>query len=238
MLFQTRSLVAAGTLLLATAACARPSADAAPAAQATTSSVTSIRLVTDSFAVRFQHVPEGADALSMIETDSGYRYVERLSLPPIFRLVEVDMDAALHIRRARSETRVGSRIGRSDVRYVHGRAQGTATPLMGRSAVAIDTLLPPGAFDGVALYPMVLSRRWQVGQVDTLTIWDTDELSITRQTFRITGAERVRVPAGEFDALRAELSTTQLPVTLWLSAAVPHRLLKVTSANGESVLVR
>ena len=77
-----------------------------------------------------------------------------------------------------------------------------------------------------------------MGQVDTLTIWDTDELSITRQTLRITGTERVETPAGAVEALRGELSTTQLPVTLWLSASAPHRLLKVSSANGETVLVR
>lgn len=179
--------------------------------------------------------------MAMSATDSGYRYVERFSLPVLVaRAVVVDFDSALRIKRVRSETQIGPRTARTDIRYVDGRAEGTATAVSAGSGapVPIDTFLPPDAFDGMALFPVILSRPWRVGLVDTLTIWDSDERSVTRQLLRVTGTERVQTPAGDFDAFRAELTTTQLPVTLWVSIARPHRLLRTASVSGETVLVR
>jgi hypothetical protein len=152
---------------------------------------------------------------------------------------EVQLDSSMFVMLARSTTQIGARQGNSEMTYLGRRARGTAVPVQATvpGRVSIDTVLPPGAFDGLALYPVLLSQHWEVGDVDTLTIFDTDELSITRQVLRVIGLEGIAFGAAQTPALRAELSSTQLPVTLWFTESRPHRLLKVASASGESILV-
>lgn len=199
-----------------------------------------LRLGRDSFAIRFTGTPGGVAVHEYSRAGNGYRYVSRFNLGPTFhRTVEVDLDSSLSVVRARSVTQFGTKRAESDVSYTGQRAQGTVVPLQASVSgrVTIDTVLPVGAFDGLALYPVLLSRQWTVGQEVRLILFDTDELTITQQTFRVVARESVDAAGESIRALRAELSTTQLPVTLWLSEAAPHRLLKIGSANGETVLV-
>ena len=194
----------------------------------------------DSLASHMKGVPEGHEVHSLSRTATGYQYTERMSIPGIMtRTATVDLDTAMNVVRAQSTGVLGKRKFGSVVEYHAQRARGRATPLERAAGieVAIDTLLPPGAFDGLALYPVLLSRPWQLGNTATIELFDTDDLSISRQTFRIVAREELQVPAGKQLAFRGELSTTQLPVTIWFSVARPHRLLKVSSANGETVLV-
>jgi hypothetical protein len=200
-----------------------------------------LRFARDSFAIRFSGMPEGSEVHEFSRAGTGYRYVSEFHIGPAFsQHFEVNLDTQLRVLRARSESRIGQQRGMSDVTYTGHRARGEAVPTQGSSPkkVLIDTILPAGAFDGLALYPIILGRHWQVGDVDTLTIFDTDENFLSRQTIRVTRSEVVQAAGVSSQALRVELSTTQLPVTLWLSVAVPHRLLKVASANGETTLVQ
>jgi hypothetical protein len=200
-----------------------------------------LRLARDSFAIRFAGMPEGTEVHELTRSGTGYRFVSEFHIGPSFtQRSEVNLDAQLHVLHARSVSRIGQEHGMSDVTYTGNRARGEAIPTQASNPgmVHIDTILPAGAFDGLALYPIILGRHWQVGDVDTLTIFDTDESSLSRQTIRATRSEIVQAAGLSSQALRVELSTTQLPVTLWLSLAAPHRLLKVASANGETTLVK
>jgi hypothetical protein len=200
-----------------------------------------LRLGRDSFAIQFAGWPEGTEVHEYARTATGYRYSTAFSLGPTFhRQAEVDFDSGLRVTRARKTTQMGTQRGEADVSYAGQHARGTVVPLEAGSPgpVSVDTLLPEGAFDALALYPMILSRQWTAGQQDTLLLFDTDELSLTRQSFRVVSTETLTLRGVAVSALRAELSTTQLPVTLWLSAAYPHRLLQIGSTNGTTVLVR
>jgi hypothetical protein len=156
------------------------------------------------------------------------------------RNVRIELGPAMEVLRVTSDGREFGQATSSDIRYDNGHALGKAVRAseQGPQPVAVDTLLPPGAFDGRALFPRILSRVWAVGQTENLVLFDLDEGNITTQTLRVVAEERLQVPAGTFEALKVELSTTQLPVTLWITKASPHRLLKLGSANGETVLVR
>jgi len=195
---------------------------------------------TDSFVSHYTRAPEGSEVHVFQRTDTGYRYIERTVIPRVMRReVVVDFDRSLRVLHAQSTGSIGDRPIRSFVVYDGRRARGSAQPLQAQSAAAvrIDTVLPVRAFDGLALYPVLLSRRWRIGDVDTLFLFDTDELSVTRQTARATRREPLTLSTGSIATLRVELSTTQLPVTLWLSEKAPHRLLKIASANGETIRV-
>ena len=194
----------------------------------------------DSFVARYTGAAEGSQVYSFRRTEGGYRYTERLVIPRVMhREVTVDFDHYLKVRRSQSVGAIGDRPIESSVVYNGDHARGSARPLQARRSelVRIDTVLPARAFDGLALYPMLLSHRWSVGTVDTLVLFDTDELTITRQTARATARENIALPAGTVAAIRVELSTSQLPVTLWLTEQAPHRLIKIASANGETIRV-
>jgi hypothetical protein len=194
----------------------------------------------DSFASRFSGGIEGAEVLIFQRTADGYRYTERIAIPRLMRRdVTVDFDFSLHVRRVQSSGTIGDRPIQSSVVYDGRRARGLARPLEAQSsaAVRIDTILPARAFDGLALYPVLLSRHWHVGDVDTLVVFDTDEISVTHQVAHASTREALTLPTGTVPALRVELSTTQLPVTLWISESSPHRLLKIASTNGETIRV-
>lgn len=195
----------------------------------------------DSFAVRLKGAPTGVEVHAFTRTSSGYRYSERIFVPGIMqRTVTVEFDSSLRVRRTASSGSIGNRQIQSQVTYQGLRAHGTAIPLKAATAriVTIDTVLPARAVDGLALYPVVLARRLAIGAVDTVVLFDTDEMTITRQTIRTVGREQLTLPAGSVPALRVELSTSQLPVTLWVTESRPHRLLKIGSANGETVRVQ
>ena len=193
----------------------------------------------DSLVSHFHGMEDGREVHTLTRAGHGYRYTEELSYPGLMtRVSTIEFDSVMNVVRARSSGVLNGRKFGSDVEYTGFRAHGHASPLQGtEGSVAIDTLLPSSGFDGLALYPKLLSRAWNVGDAAKITIFDTDERSVTEQTFKIVGAERLELPSGPQKALRAELSTTQLPVTIWFTASRPHRLLKVASANGETVRV-
>lgn len=195
---------------------------------------------TDTFVSRFKGAPDGTQVHSLVETNFGYKYTESWSFPSVLTMTfVVEFDSSLNVLRSRSFGYVGRRRMASDIEYQGQRATGRATSISSPTgaAVPIDTVLPPGAFDGSALYVMLFSQPWTVGKSATLTLFDTDELNITKQSFRVVAREEIQLPAGKRMALRADLTTTQQPVTIWFSEARPHRLLKVASATGETVRI-
>ena len=182
-------------------------------------------------------MPDGIEIHGLTRTRTGYEYRDYTDIPTMLRrTTTVQFDSALNVTRVHSEGIFGQRKIESDVRYDGLHASGRAIPIQTASIAVqrIDTVLPQGAFDGLALYPLLLCRAGTVGSVTTVTLFDTDELKISRQTFRVVAREKLALPSGVQPALRAELSTTQLPVTIWFTEAQPHRLLKVASANGAS----
>lgn len=203
--------------------------------------VAAFRVARDSFSVRFEGAPEGYAIHEYTRTSSGYRYVNQIRIGALLLLqFDVQLNRLLQPLAVASQTQMGAQSGASDVRYHGQRARGTARSINGgdRRAVSIDTVLPAGAFDGHALYPVLLSRPWSVGRTERLTVFDTDERSVTVQTARAIREELIDAGGRKQTALRIELSTTQLPVTLWVSARAPFRLLRVTSANGTTTLER
>ena len=201
----------------------------------------SFRVARDSFAVKFDGAPEGYQIHEYTRTANGYRYVSQIVIGALFRSrYDVQLDRLLQPVSVESETTMGGQSGASAMRYERQRARGSArsADAGNRRAAPIDTQLPSGAFDGHALYPVLLSKPWMVGRTERLTVFDTDERSLTVQTARAVRMELIDAGGRKQRALRIELSTTQLPVTLWISERAPFRLLRINSANGSTMLVR
>ena len=60
--------------------------------------------------------------------------------------------------------------------------------------------------------------------------------AVANNTFRVTGAESVTVPAGTFPALRVEVTGKDRPIVMWVRAEAPHVPLKY-EVTGTPIVV-
>jgi len=197
----------------------------------------------DSFAIVFQGQAQGWQVYAMEKSDSGFRYIERFSAGAAKNWSsEVVLDSQLRAIREHSDgVLLGHSIG-GDVRYVTGRATGLLTQYTdsGPHRVRIDTVLPTNAVDGNALMGLMLTLDWHLGASYALTIFDSDQASISTQMLRVTAEELITVPAGKRDVFRADLTAaedTESAVRIWVTAAKPHRIVKIASAGDDLVTV-
>jgi len=152
------------------------------------------------------------------------------------KALDVVLDSALEVRAARSAGRFFGKTEASNIAYENGRARGAAearlppeVPVGGgeRLRVPVDTILPAGAFDALALLGLVPLLDWQPEAAYLLPVFDAAESSITYQVLRIGAPEWIDVPAGRYHVYPAELTTTGRPVRLWVTTAVPHRIVRI-----------
>jgi len=198
----------------------------------------------DSFAIVVEGQAQGWQVYAMEKTDSGFRCIERFSLGLAKNWSsEVVLDSQLRPIRGHSDgVLLGHSIG-GDVRYVAGRATGLLTQYTdsGARRVRIDTVLPTNATDGNALMGLILTLDWHLGATYTLTIFDPDQASISTQMLRVTAEELITVPAGKRDVFRADLTAAEADseavVRIWVTAAKPHRIVKIASTGDDLVTV-
>ena len=193
-------------------------------------SPTAVSAYADSFVTLIRGVPQGWHRYSLEKTSDDLRFTDAFALGAnLRRTVVVTLTPRLTVTTVRSTGREFGQAVAVQLDYVGQRARGWAV-MRGESQprrVAIDTVLPEGGFDGNALMAFLPLLDWRVGATYRLTLFDTDEGSITTQMLRIASRDTVTVPAGTFEAYRADLSTTQAPVRLWYTTAEPHRLIKM-----------
>ena len=212
--------------------CARPGTAQRELARFDPSAVAAFR---DSFALVVNGQVAGWHVYAMERTPGGLRFIDRFALgSAMSRGAEVLLDDKLHILRGRHEGMEFGKPVRADVKYTGKRAIGVGLRRTdaGPVQVQVDTVLPDGAFDGLALMGLILTLEWRAGAAYPLGIFDVDEGgSLTTQVLRVADEEVVTVRAGRFRAFRADLTTTQAPVRIWVTAARPHRLLKIGGAD-------
>jgi hypothetical protein len=195
-------------------------------------------LFRDSFDMLIQGEQRGTHVYAMERTATGYSYQEAFALKDFGdRQLRVDFDGNLAPVSSRS---TGSTFGRPsghDLTYQGRTARGQRIPQGPSSSpaaepVPVEATLAPGVIDGNALMGLLPSLAWKPGLVYSIAIYDVDEDRTTTQELRLGSVESLVVPAGRFEAIGADLTTTQAPVRIWVTAARPHRLLKISAAGG------
>jgi hypothetical protein len=213
---------------------ASPAALNAQAAAPASFDPTAVGLYSDSFTTLIEGIPRGWHTYALSADRLGFHYVEAYDLPGFgHRVIEVLLTPRLEVLRATAHGHEMKDSSGADIRYAGRRATGWAiVRRAGRAARAqVDTVLPPGAFDGLALMALIPALHLAPDTSIALTLFDTDENSITTQTLHVGSVEQVNVPAGRFSAFRVSLSTTQTPVLLWYTTSTPHTLVQ-SGASG------
>ncbi len=196
----------------------------------------------DSFAIIVQGQARGWQVYAMERTATGFLYTDRFSLGPANTgSAEVELNSQLTPIRVHSTQLTLGMSDSTDVRYAGQRATGFATRFMKSRPrkIPIDTVLPPGAFDSDALMGLVLTLDWHPGAQYALTMFHTDESRITTQRLTVVGEEHITIPSGSRNVFRADLTdltdltTTQAPASIWVTATKPHRIVKVGGATDD-----
>jgi hypothetical protein len=200
-----------------------------------------VRIGVDTLVIRFQGIPEGSHVLEMRNDPDGFIFSESIKLLPYAsRDVRIWLTPSLEVRKVElSGLELGHETS-ADLTYGANHVAGRIRRVRNGQLVeaALDQQLPAGAFDGTALLGLLPTVDWRMRRDYRLVIFDTDEGSTTEQVLRVVRKETVKVPAGKFKAFRGELTTTQLPVKIWVTQSEPRRILKMSSAKGLTVLVR
>lgn len=221
--------------LTAPAEAARPSLNLA--------AVTAAR---DSFAVMFQGQAVGFTISEVSRSAEGIRVVEetRIPLGGVQQRTEVGFDAAGELR---SVTQTGQMAGNAtsiNITVANGRATGKAVtpqpPAGALGTVDVDVALPPGTIDDNSLTAMAPALAWAPGATFSLNVLSAASGTVKTVTLTVAGTEQVTLPSGAVEAFRVEMAGGDAPVTLFVTTAAPHHVVKVAPAGApiEIVLVK
>lgn len=183
----------------------------------------------DSFALLVQGQTVGG-MRQIVERDvQGIRIVEELSLPGQTQRSENRLDAAGRQVTRSGNVTIGGATFETRLRYANGRVSGTTslpTP-QGPHTVKSDTTISPGTLDESVLPALVASFVWRDGATYSLPVFVGAAGRTFTATLAATGREKVTVPAGSFDAWKIVYAGTPQAMTIWVSTAAPHRVVKL-----------
>lgn len=190
----------------------------------------------DSFVVRFNGAEAGWMRGVLEKTADGWRYVEDTRLGGfVAQTTTLDLDASGAMKAVKQTGKVQGQDAAIDVSYAGGRAKGTASapdPQTGRiKRITLDTALVAGTLDDNAVQALIPAFRWAPGAKWTFNVLSAGQGEIKPWTLAVTGTEQVTVGTSPVEAYKAELSGPSVPLTLWVSTAKPHLLLKLALAG-------
>jgi len=227
-----------GACLIAAASTACGVAGGAPRTVPATRPLTPITTFADSF-VSVLHARYGTDTGWVSErfeaTATGYRLIEDFQLTPAaYRTATVFFAPDLTVDSVRGIGRRGALVIDYAVSYVGRRASGwtSAGGADPSRRIAVDAVLPDSAVDAVAQVAILPTLPWAVGMKRTLLAFDPTVGGTQTQLLSVLDEEQVTVPAGTFDAYRAEVRQPDFVQIVWYTRSVPHRFVKAAGATG------
>jgi hypothetical protein len=203
---------------------------AAPAAAQSPIDVTRLRPANDSFVVMLQGKPIGYEVITLEKTDAGFLVTDHTNLMPRMQQtteVAIGADGAMTSVKQRGEL-MGLAMT-MDIAYGAGKATGSATTpgnggAMETKKVAAD--VPAGVVDDNVLLPLLPGVAWRPGLAVKVPVFASGRNELVEVTLRVVGTERLQVPAGMFDAYKVMVEGMKSPMTLYINAGLPHRVLK------------
>lgn len=189
-----------------------------------------IRAQSDSFAIMVQGNPMGWQKTTVERTATGFRITEQTQIATfVQQSTEVTLGARGELVSVKQTGTVQGQDTKVDVAIVSGRARGTSvTPgSAGMKTTSVDVEVPAGVLDDNALQAIMPALDWRTGARWTFNVLSSGDGTVKPITLAVAGTEKVRVPAGEFDAYRVDMSGGQAPVTFFVTVAAPHRVVKI-----------
>lgn len=200
----------------------------------------------DSFAIMVQGNPMGTQVTEFSQAAGGFLYADETRIPVagMEQSTEVVMSANGSVLSVTQRGKAAGNETTIDVTVSAGRATGKASgpqpPAGAFGSVDINSPVPPGTLDDNTLTAIVGALPWAAGASWTLSMLSSGSGEVRQVTLEVTGTETITVPAGSFEVFRAELTGGPSPVTVFVTTAAPHHVVKVAPAGApiEIVLVK
>jgi hypothetical protein len=184
----------------------------------------------DSLVVMVQGKEFGYQVKSLEKTADGFRYMETQSLGPIgTSSMTATFSAAGEPRTVTRTGKLGGQDVKGDVVYTAGRVKGSSTTptQQGPKTVTFDTTVAAGTLDDASFGALLPSLAWAPNAKITANIFSASKGMATPVTLAVTGTESVTVPAGTFQAYHVDLTGGEAPLTIYVTVAAPHRVIRV-----------
>jgi zinc protease len=196
---------------------------------------------TDSFTILVQGNPFGYQKSTLEKTADGFRYVEESQIGPVLQQnTVIAMTATGEVRTISQTGKVQGQDTKIDVTVANGKATGSATTPgpEGIRTVTVDTEVPAGIIDDNAVSALLPALAWSPTASWTFPVLSSGEGTVKTYTMKVAGSETVTVPAGTFETYKVELTGGAQPVTMYVAAAAPHQLIKLTVTGAPVEIVR
>jgi Protein of unknown function (DUF3108) len=194
----------------------------------------------DTFALLVNGREVGRQVVSLAREGGGFLFRETTTTSAGHQTTEVRMDGALRMLSTHQEGEMGGQPMRIHVEYGDGRATGEARipGAAGTEDVDVDAAVPAAVVDDNVLMALLPALPLEPGAAVELPVFSAGTNTLTSYTLRVSEAEPITVPAGEFEAYRVEVSGGARPLVLHVAAAAPHRLLRLIVTGAPMELVR
>lgn len=186
----------------------------------------------DSFTIVAQGNPAGWQRGVLERSAAGFTYTEDVELGGFVKTTTVlSMSPQGEVRRIQQH---GTQMGQAvsvDVTIDGGRARGTARApdpqTQQPKTVAIDTSIAAGTIDDNSVQALLPALRWQPGAKWTVSVLSAGQGEIKPWTLTVAGTETIKVGTAGVEAFKVELAGAPFPLTMWISTAAPHRLVRM-----------
>lgn len=184
----------------------------------------------DSFAIRLQGREVGHQLATFAAAGQGWRFTETTVMTGQLEqttTVELGGDGAMRTVVQRGTGR-GQPMA-TDLTYEGDRVRGrSSNPARDGTVKAFDIDSAVGAVvDDNALQALVPALPLAEGASWSVPIFSSGQNRLVPMTLAVTARETVEVPAGRFDTWRVEASGGQAPLAFSVTAAAPHRLVRI-----------
>lgn len=218
---------------------------AAPVAATASLDLAALSATRDSFAIMVQGNAFGYQVSDLSRSAEGLTVVQQTMLPALGleQRTEVHLDPTGTLRSVSQRGQMQGQQTSIEVAVVNGRATGKATtptpPAGEMTTTDIDVALPPGTLDDNILTAVAGALRWAPDASFAVSVLGSGSGEVRQVTFRVAGTESVTVPAGTFEVYRVDLVGGAAPVTVFVTTAAPHHVVKIAPAGQpvEFVLV-
>jgi len=184
----------------------------------------------DSFVVMVQGNPLGFQRTVIERTETGFRVIDDVQIGPIMNQhTEVELGPDGAIRSTRQTGQVRGQNANIEIAYGDGRAKGTATipSAAGPVTTTIDTTIAAGSIDDNLLTALLPAMDWSTSASFTVPMFLSGKGYVQSVTLTVRGTETMTVPAGTFEVYRVDLSGGQAPIAMYVTTALPRRLVKI-----------
>lgn len=189
----------------------------------------------DSMVIVAQGATVGLQVSEVARAGDSLVYTEHTSIgTAISQLTTVVFDTAGQMRSLTQRGKVREQETQIVLRYSGGRVQGDAQVAgsEGPRRFPVDTAVSPGIVDDNAVQALLPYLKWGLNTEWRFDVFASGENRIRPMTLTSADIVEVTVPAGRFEAYRADLRGTAQVVSFYVTTATPHRVIRVSLSGS------